>query len=386
MMRYYEAPLFSLLAGEASGDLLGGALLRGMRQQWPMLTATGIGGPQMQAQGFECWHSYEKLAIHGFIDALKNIRELLALRREMVKRIIEQRPNVFIGIDAPDFNFGVEKRIRQQGIKTVHFVSPSLWAWRGGRIHKIKQSTDLMLCLFPFEPEIYEKQGIAARYVGHPLADQIPIEIDRQQARNQLGLQDEEKVLVALLPGSRGAEIKMLAPVFLETAQKLLQSRPNIHFVLPAAPGKYEALQSLLEGAALLEHVTLTKEDAGTALAACNVALIASGTATLEAALYKRPMVVAYKISPATALILKRVKWYYLPWYSLPNILCNESVVPERIQDDVTADRLCEDLIAWLDSPKKVEALESRFTDLHHQLKCDTGVRATDAIAELLTS
>lgn len=379
-----SAPIFSLVAGEASGDLLGGALLHGMRERWPDLKAEGIGGPMMQAQGFECLHSYEALAIHGFVDAIKNIRELLALRSNMVKQVIDQRPDIFIGIDAPDFNFGLEKRIRQSGIKTAHFVSPSLWAWRGGRIHKIKKSTDLMLCLFPFEPAIYEKAGIAARYVGHPLADQIPIEVNREQARSQLGLQNEKKTLIAILPGSRGAEIKYLAPIFLATAKEMLKHRPDTHFILPAAPGKYDVLKSMLETSGLAHHVTMTEGNAGIALSACHVALIASGTAALEAALYKCPMVVAYKISPLTAFILNRMKWYYLPWYSLPNILCNETIVPERIQHDATPEMLCKDLLAWLDSPNKIEALQARFTELHHHLKCNTGMRATDAIAELL--
>lgn len=375
---------FSMVAGEASGDLLGNALLKGLRNRWPDLNASGIGGALMQEQGFHCLHNYEALAVHGFVDAIKNIRELLALRREIARMTITKKPDAFIGIDAPDFNFSLEKKIRQHGIKTIHMVSPSLWAWRGGRIHKIKKSTDLMLCLFPFEPEIYEKAGIEAHYVGHPLADQIPLEIDRKKAQIELGIYNNEKILIAILPGSRTAEINMLGPIFLETAKRLFKLRPHVHFVLPAAPGKLSMLKQFITRTGLHEQVTLVDGKAGQALAASHVALIASGTATLEAALYKRPMVVAYKISPATAFILKRIQWYYLPWYSLPNILCHETIVPERIQEDASPENLVLDILNWLDSPEKIKQLEIRFNELHQELRCNTGISASNAIAELL--
>lgn len=376
------SPRFNLVAGEASGDLLGGLLLKGMRARWPNLAAAGIGGGHMQAQGFECWWPYNKLAVHGYVDALKSYRELSALRTQAAKRIMTGRPAALIGIDAPDFNLGLEKRVRQTGIKAVHFVSPSIWAWRGWRIKDIAHSTDLVLCLFPFEPAIYEKAGIAARYVGHPLADEIPLVIDRNQARHALGLTDAPDGVVAVMPGSRRSEIQQLASVFLETAKMLKAQRPGLRFVLPIAPNIRSLLMPVVIESGMADHVLLTENGAGIALAACDVALIASGTATLEAALYKRPMVIAYRVGAFSAIIMKHMG--YLPWIGLPNILCQDTVVPERVQQAVNAPQLSRDILAWLDNPLRVKALQTRFDELHQCLRCNTAQTATHAIAELI--
>ncbi|MGL4668642.1 MAG: lipid-A-disaccharide synthase [Saezia sp.] len=372
-----------MAVGEASGDLLAGLLLKGMRHRWANFHAAGIGGQKMAAEGFECWESYDQLAIHGYVDAIKNYRSLSALRKNIASRIIAQKPDAFIGVDAPDFNLGLERLIKEQGIKTVHFVSPSVWAWRGWRVKTIAQSTDLILCLFPFEPEIYAKVGGSASYVGHPLADEIPIEIDQKAARIQLGLEHTDfDALIALMPGSRRSEINQLAQTFLDTARELLKHRPRLKFVLPMAPGMSAVLSSMVQQSGLSEHVITLDGQAGLALTACDVALIASGTATLEAALYKRPMVIAYKVGFLSGAIFKHMN--YLPWIGLPNILCRETIVPERVQKEMNPPQLSKDVLNWLDSPQKVDMLKTRFTELHHTLRCNTAQAATHAIAEFI--
>lgn len=373
---------FSMVAGEASGDMLAGLLLKGMRQYWPAFQAGGIGGGQMQAHGFNCWTTYEDLAVHGYVDALKNYRKLSALRQKTGDRIIVERPAAFIGVDAPDFNLGLEKRVRQAGIKAIHFVSPSIWAWRGWRIKTIAKSTDLVLCLFPFEPSIYEKAGIQARYVGHPLADEIPLKIDQKQARDKLGLQNVSDAVIAIMPGSRRSEMRQLGAVFLATAKELLKHRPNLRFVFPVAPGLMPMAKPLIDACGIAQHITVLESRAGDALAACDIALIASGTATLEAALYKRPMVIAYKVGCISGFIFRRMA--YLPWIGLPNILCKETVVPEHVQGSVNPQELSQDVLRWLDAPTKMEALQRRFAELHQLLRCHTAQAATHAIAELL--
>lgn len=377
-----RGPQVAMVAGEASGDLLAGLLLGGMQARWPRMHSAGIGGQAMQAKGFSAWWPYDRLAVHGFTDALKRVPELLNLRRHLVRRIVDTRPDVFIGVDAPDFNLGVERRVRAAGIRTVHFVSPSIWAWRGWRLNGIGRSADLVLCLFPFEPAIYERAGIEARYVGHPLADVIELEPDRNAARQKLGLGLQPDALVALLPGSRHSEASRLGPLFLAAARELVHVRPQLHFALPVAPGLMPVLAPMLEAAGLGGRVSLVDGQAGDVLAACDVAIIASGTATLEAALYKRPMTIAYQVDWFTASLMRHMG--YLPWVGLPNILCNETVVPERLQEQATPERLAQDTLAWLDAPERVTALEARFTELHHLLRRNTAQVATDAIAEII--
>ena len=377
-------PRLAMVAGEASGDLLSGLLLGGMKARWPGLQAQGIGGPRMAEQGFEAWWPHDKLAVHGFnLEVLRRFREIWGIRRDLGDLLLVEPPDVFIGVDAPDFNLGLEARLKARGIKTVHFVSPSIWAWRGGRIHKIHRSVDHMLCLFPFEPQIYHEHGIAATYVGHPLADTIPLEVPRAAARAQLGL-DDTVPLVAVLPGSRRGEIQHIAPAFLQTVARLHRQRPDLRFVLPVAPGLRPMLEPLVREHAPDAPLTLLDGQSHTVLAACDVTLIASGTATLEAALFKRPMVIAYHVSPLSWLIMKRMG--YLPWVGLPNILARDFVVPERLQHDANPTQLAADVLAWLDDPARSASVQQRFLELHHLLRRDTARAATDAIAQVLDS
>lgn len=369
------APRFGFVAGEASGDLLASLLLQGLRTRWPGLTSQGIGGPKMIAQGFETWWPHSKLSIFGYVDALLNIRELLSIRKQLGTRLIANRPDVFIGVDAPDFNFGLETRLREAGIKTVHFVCPSIWAWRPERVVKIKSAADHVLCLFPFEPEILHQAGIGATYVGHPLADAIPMEPPRASARQALKLPEADTV-IALLPGSRRSEIKYIAPALIGAARLL--ARPGRRFVMPVVPGLRGLIEPMLKGADIL----LVDGQSHAALAACDLTLVASGTATLEAALFKRPMVIAYRMN---ALNWWRMKGRgLLPWVGLPNILAREFLVPELIQHACTPENLAREAEAWLaDAPRRA-ALHARFVQLHELLRQDTARRASDAIASLL--
>lgn len=374
-------PRFGMVAGEASGDLLAGLLLGGLRNRWPGLVAQGIGGPAMAARGFEAWWPHQKLAVHGYVEALKHYRELSGIRTALGDRLLAQRPCAFIGVDAPDFNLGLEARLKAQGVKTVHFVCPSIWAWRGGRATKLQRSADHVLCLFPFEPELLRKHGVAASYVGHPLADAIPLDPPREAARAALGLPPDAQVL-ALLPGSRRAEIELIAPAFLEAARLLHLSRPGLRFVLPVVPGLRPLLDPLVTAHAGDTPIQVIDGRSHEVLAACDLTLIASGTATLEAALFKRPMVIAYRLHPLSWQIMKRMR--YQPWVGLPNILCQDFVVPELLQNDATPQALAEAVQGWLDAPQKVENLQRRFVELHELLRQDTAQRATDVIAQVL--
>ena len=371
----------AMVAGEASGDLLAGLLLRGMKSRWPELTAAGIGGPQMAAQGFEAWWPSDKLAVRGYVEVLRHYREIAGIRRRLAARLHAERPDAFIGVDAPDFNLDLEARLKVAGTKAIHFICPSIWAWRGERVHKMARSVDHVLCLFPFEPALLARHGIAATYVGHPLADAIPLQVPRAAARRALGLADSNTV-VALLPGSRRSEIDCIAPLFLQAAERLYRQRPALRFVLPLAPGLRAMVEPLLAQYGGAAPITLLDGRSHEALAACDVTLIASGTATLEAALFKRPMVIAYRMNALTWLMMKRKQLQ--PWVGLPNILCREFVVPERLQGDADPATLAADVLAWLDAPARADALTRRFTDLHHLLRRDTARTATDAIAQVL--
>jgi lipid-A-disaccharide synthase len=366
----------ALVAGETSGDLLAGLLLGGLKQRWPALQTFGIGGPRMAEHGFHAWWPHDKLAVRGYVEVLRHYREIKGIRDAIGDRLIADKPDAFIGVDAPDFNLGLEQRLRTAGIKAIHFVCPSIWAWRAGRVANIARSTDHVLCLFPFEPALLRRHGIAATYVGHPLADAIPLEVPRAAARAALGIADAQP-LVAVLPGSRRSEIEAILPSFAATVSRLAQVRNDLRFVLPVAPG----LRPLVEQHIGDAPITLLDGHSHDALAACDVTLIASGTATLEAALFKRPMVIAYKMNALSWQIMKRMQLQ--PWVGLPNILCNEFVVPERIQSDATPEQLAADVLAWLDAPQREEALRARFSELHHQLRRDTARTATDAIAQI---
>ena len=371
----------AMVAGETSGDLLASLLLQGLKTRWPGLQAAGIGGPRMIGLGFDAWWPAEKLSVFGYVDALRHLRELLAIRKALGNRLVAERPQVFVGVDAPDFNFGLENRLREAGIKTVHFVCPSIWAWRPERVNTIKACADHVLCLFPFEPELLRAHGIGATYVGHPLAQVIPLEPDRAAARKALNLPDTAQV-VALLPGSRRSEIKLIAPRVLAAAAIMHRQRPGLRFVLPVAPGMRALVEPLLLRHAPGVPVDLLDGRSHEALAACDVTVVASGTATLEAALYKRPMVITYVVGWLNAQRMKRLRLQ--PWVGLPNVLCREFVVPELLQDDATPEALARATIAWLDDEPRRAALHVRVNELHHLLRRDTVRLSADAIAQVV--
>mgnify|MGYP003585703285 FL=1 len=375
-------PRLGMVAGEPSGDLLAQLLLGGLKQRWPALQSFGLGGPQMQTQGFDAWWNYDLLAVHGYsLELLLRLRRLFALRAELGDRLLKERPDAFIGVDAPDFNLGLEARLKKAGTRTIHFVSPSIWAWRGGRIHKIREAVDHVLCLFPFEPEIYQRAGIAASYVGHPLADAIPLEVPREAARTALGLPLDARV-IALLPGSRRGEVRHIAPALLGAAARLAKQNPDLRFVLPAMRGVRDLLDPMVAKFAGQFDLQVLDGRSHEALAACDVTLIASGTATLEAALFKRPMVITYSMHWLSWLRMQRMA--YQPWVGLPNILLRGFVVPELLQDSCTPEAVAQAAQQWLDSPSRCEGVGQRFAELHHLLRQDTARRASDAVAQVL--
>lgn len=371
----------AMVAGEVSGDLLAGGLLAGLRQRWPQLQAAGIGGPRMAEQGFQAWWPCDRLAVHGYAEALRHYREIAGIREALARRLLAERPDAFVGVDAPDFNLGLERRLKAAGVRTVHFVCPSIWAWRGGRAKKMAASCDHVLCLFPFEPALLREHGVAATFVGHPLADVIPLEPPRDAARATLGLAAGDTV-IALLPGSRRAEVRYIAAPFLQAAARLHRQRPSLRFVLPVAAGLMALVEPLVAEHAPGVPVQLLHGQSHEALAACDVTLIASGTATLEAALFKRPMVIGYAMHPLSWAIMKRMR--YQPWVGLPNILCRDFVVPELLQDDCRAGPLAAAVSRWLDDEPGRAALAARFEQLHHGLRRDTARSATDALAQVV--
>jgi lipid-A-disaccharide synthase len=376
-----SAPRLAMVAGEASGDLLASLLLQGLRGRWPGARAVGIGGPKMMAQGFDAWWPSEKLSVFGYVDALLHYRELVGIRNALRDRLLAERPQLFIGVDAPDFNFGLEQPLRAAGIRTVHFVCPSIWAWRGERVKKLAAAADHVLCLFPFEPALLAQHGVSASFVGHPLADAIPLEPPRVAARTALGIATDDTV-VALMPGSRRSEVRYIAPALLQAAVLLARQRPGLRFILPVVPGLRSMVEPLLAQYGQGATVQLLDGRSHEALAACDVTLIASGTATLEAALFKRPMVITYRMHWLNWQYMKRRA--YQPWFGLPNILSREFIVPELVQEAATPEALAREALAWLDDAPRREALERRLTELHWSLRQDTARKAGDAIAKIL--
>ncbi len=387
------------VAGEPSGDLLAAPVLSALQQipDTSHLEVYGIGGPRMQAEGLRSDWPMETLSVRGYVEAIKQLPAILKLRKELINNLLgEGRPDVYLGIDAPDFNLGVELALRKAGIPTLHFVSPSIWAWRAGRISKIKQAVERMLCIFPFETEIYEQAGISATYVGHPLASEIPLEPNPASARltieKTLNLPTNtlSGTVVSVLPGSRGSEIELIAPVFFETMTELAKRMPGqlLHFVIPVAtPRLREPLEVLRKNTLDKNpdlHIYLLDGEADVVLEAADVVLIASGTATLQAALWKKPMVISYKVPWLTAQIMKRQG--YLPYVGLPNILCGEFVVPEFLQDDATPKNLADALLAWLNDPSKVAQLTTRFAEMHETLRRPTGLLVAQAVAQIITA
>lgn len=382
------APRIAMVAGETSGDLLAGLLLDGLQAQWPGVVGQGIGGPQMQRRGFTAWWPSERLAVHGYsVELLRRLWGIVQIRKQLRRRLLADPPQVFIGVDAPDFNLGLESDLRVAGIKTVHFVCPSIWAWRAERIDKIKRSADHVLCIFPFEPALLARHGIAATYVGHPLANVIPMQPDREAARARLGLAPGDEVL-AILPGSRSAEVDYIATPFLRAAALLRQARPALRMVIPAVPALRARIEQVVRECGMAEAVQVVEGQSHTVLTACDCTLIASGTATLEAALFKRPMVIGYHMHPISWRLMRRKQLQ--PWVGLPNILCGEFVVPELIQDAATPEALAAAVTQWLDaptqSPDTLAALEQRFTALHETLRRDTPRLAADAIQKILAA
>ena len=375
----------ALVAGEASGDQLGAGLIAELRLRFPDAEFAGIGGPGMRAAGLDAWHDSQELAVMGLAEVLAHLPRLLRLRRRLRKRLLAWKPDVFIGIDAPDFNLGVEKWLKRRGIRTVHYVSPSVWAWREERAAKIGDSADSVLCLFPMEPPIYAKHAVDARFVGHPLADAIPLEPDRQAARDAMAIVGHAPVL-ALLPGSRLGEIAKMLPVFLEATALIAQSIPTLQILLPAANAQCDAAirEQLQARPELAARVRVLDGHAQRAMIASDVVLLASGTAALEGMLCKRPMVVGHRISPTTYRIVTRLGLLKSRYVSLPNVLADAPLIPELLQHDCVPEKLAAACLRWFGQPQTVEALLPQFTELHKQLRCDASARAADAVAELI--
>jgi lipid-A-disaccharide synthase len=375
----------ALVAGEASGDLLGSHLIESIKQVLPGTKFIGIGGPKMQAAGMDVMFPMEKLSVMGYIDALRHLREILGIRNKLRESLLANPPSLFIGIDAPDFNLGLETTLKQHGIPTVHYVSPSIWAWRGERINKIKNAVSHILTLFPFEAPIYERAGVPVTYVGHPLADMLPEQPKRDLMREQMRIQKQAKVF-ALLPGSRQSEVRYLAETYIQTAKLILQKLPNAQFLVPLASRETRTIfeDTLWKLEAQELPITMLFGHAHDAMIAADGVLVASGTATLEAALLKRPMVITYKMLPLTFWLSKRKA--YLPYVGLPNVLAGKFVVPEILQDDATPENLSQALLNLVGDKNAVAELETLFGDMHTQLKQDTAHKAAQAILPYLTA
>lgn len=374
----------ALVAGETSGDALGAGLIEQLRKRFPDAEFAGIGGDAMRRAGCDIWHDAGELAVMGLSEVLRHLPRLLKLRRQFRERALAWNPDVFIGIDAPDFNLGVERWLKQRDVRTVHYVSPSVWAWREKRAQKIGASADLVLCLFPMEPPIYARHGIDARFVGHPMADEMPIEPDQAAARESLGLHAYTPVL-AVLSGSRLGEIGRLGKIFLEAARIVSGSVPYLQIVVPAANSACrDALQPLIAEAGFAAPPLLTEGRAREAMVAADVVLLASGTATLEAMLAKRAMVVGYKVAPLTYRIVKAFGMLKVERYALPNVLAGSDVAPELMQDECTPQNLAAAVLNQFQHPEITGALQPRYRELHETLRQDASARAADAIGSLL--
>ena len=373
----------ALVAGEASGDLLASRMLSGLRPMLPDVRLHGIGGPLMAEYGFVSDHPMEKLAVRGLFEVLSHYRDLKALRDELRERLLEERPAVFVGVDAPDFNLDLEIQLKQAGIPTLHFVSPSVWAWRRGRIKKIRRAVLHMLVIFPFEEAIYNKAGIPVTYVGHPLAEMIPMDPDQDAARDALGIARDARI-VTILPGSRLSELKYNTRAFLETAALLKKRDPKVQFLMPMAGDMQRAfIEQFMTPELKSLPLQIMTGRSHEAIAACDAALVASGTATLEVALFKKPMVISYRMNPASWQVLRLMA--YQPWVGLPNIMAREFLVPELLQDRATPAGLSSALWAQLSNDQNRQRLRRRFVDLHHDLMRNTASQSAHAVMELLS-
>lgn len=373
-----------IVAGEASGDILGAGLVRALKEARPDIQFSGIGGPRMIAAGFESLFPMDRLSVMGIVEPLKRLPELLHIRKTVRQWAVDQKADLFIGIDSPDFNLPIEQFLHQRGMKTVHYVSPSVWAWRQGRIHKIRRSVNLMLTLLPFEADFYQRHQVPVCFVGHPLADEIPLQSDIEQARHELGVGYAQSV-VALLPGSRASEVKLLGKLFLDTAEKLLPRIGPALFLVPAAsPERKQQLESLWLNLPepLKNQVRIIDGQSHQVMAAADAVLLASGTATLEAMLLKKPMVVAYRMSPLSHAIISRL--IRTPYISLPNLLAAAPLVAEVLQDEATPERLARELEKVLTDSSCRNRQVEQFYRLHGQIRCDASRVAARAILELL--
>ena len=373
----------AIVAGEASGDLLGSLLMDAIKQSAPNVRFIGIGGPKMQAAGMDVLFPLEKLAVRGYVEVLRHYREIVGIRRKLRERFIAEPPDLFIGVDAPDFNLDLELALKQRGVPTVHYVSPSIWAWRGERIHRIKQAVSHILALFPFEAPLYEQAGVPVTYVGHPLADFLPEQPNRAEMREQMRIRKNTKVF-AFLPGSRQSEVHQLAATYIQTAKLILQKLPDAQFLVPLASREtrniFEEIQWKLEAQNL--PITLLFGHAHDAMIAADGVLVASGTATLEAALLKRPMVITYKMPALSWWLTKRKQ--YQPYVGLPNILAGRFVVPEILQDDATPENLAQALLNLVNSKGAVAELEQIFAEIHRTLRQNAAQKAATAILPYL--
>lgn len=374
----------AIVAGEASGDLLASHLMAALKEKLPHAVFYGIGGPKMASVGFDAWWPMEKLSVMGYVEALKHYREISGIRRQLKRRLLDIRPDIFIGVDAPDFNLGLEADLKSAGVKTMHYVSPSIWAWRGGRIKKIARAVNHVLALFPMEPPLYEKANIPVTYVGHPLADIIPLETNKLAVREKLSMPHDVPIF-ALLPGSRKGELEKMAGCFVQTA-KIIRERflPNAQFIVPLTT-RETRLQfelAIYQQEAGNVPFRLLFGHAQDALGAADVSLVASGTATLEAALIKRPMVITYKIAKLSYWIMKRMA--YQAFVGLPNILAGRSVVPEILQEQATPENLAEALVKLYEDKENAAAVAEAFTEIHHQLRQNTAEKAANAVIKCL--
>ncbi|MFM9834687.1 MAG: lipid-A-disaccharide synthase [Methylophilaceae bacterium] len=372
-------PKIAIVAGEASGDLLGAHLIAALKKQRKDLQFFGIAGPKMQREGASTLYAIEQLSVRGYVEVLKHLFGLLKLRRNLLKQILQEEPDVFIGIDAPDFNFWLERKLKKHGIPTIHYASPSIWAWRGGRIHKIKRAVSHMLALFPFEPAIYQKAGIPVTFVGHPLADDIPLKPNMKAARETLKLK-QSSMVIAMLPGSRQSEVLQHADLFVKTAQLITQDNPNSVFLVPLIT---RATRNIFENALYKNQSQTTNIQvlfghAHDAMEAADIVIVASGTATLEAALLKRPMLITYRMPTISWQILKRMN--YLPYVGLPNVLAGKFLVPELLQKEATPEKLADALTQMLNNPVMIKEIKQEFTDIHQSLKQNAAKKAAEVV------
>jgi lipid-A-disaccharide synthase len=381
-----RAVRIAMVAGEASGDLLGSHLIQALRSALPHARFMGVGGPRMQAAGFEVWHASEALAVRGYVEVLRHLPRILRIRNDLRRRLAQDPPDLFIGVDAPDFNLGLEQGLRARGIKTVQYVAPQVWAWRGHRIHQLRRAADRVLCLFPFEAPLLAEAGVAASYVGHPLADQIPESPSRDLAREQFRLSAQQMV-VALLPGSRQSELDYMADLFVQTAVLIHRQARHVHFLVPLQSRPTRAMfeDALYRNQADSLPVTILFGHAHMAMTAADGVLLASGTATLEAALLKRTMVVTYRLSPATYRAIVR-RGHSLPYVALPNVLAGRFVVPELLQDEATPANLAQALLNQIGDKVVRARQEQVFLDIHRSLRQDTGARIVEALLPMLSA